>query len=429
MVNYVNTVLVSNLATGAVLTAAPAAAASMSSASADAGKFIIMNCDPNVEADAIYNVNAGNALDIETIKVGIVTKKNTVLRKQDGSAQYLPIIKWSNEIKAADIKSFNTLTYQADTEDEITIDFGNLDPVVAAKYAEGGKRIIVRLTYKDMPHRYRKWTESYEYVTKEDDTKETIATEITNMINREWKRARVQATADGAKVILTALPYDDDDSVDSLSWANKVRFNANIYWTNPAGEGWDANNKYYPDGVSIEKKPGVQYPASAKLVRDRESWAMGYQGILNRGEGTWPIIKPAMETDLTNRYDAITLEFENMYRAADDIQRKTKQTLEIYGTTGQLDLMKAILASFVGGEAIVGASTTNTANANAGNIAALQSTVAGKADAADVTALQDAMTNKANASDVTALQDAMSGKASASDLEALAARVLALENP
>jgi hypothetical protein len=63
---------------------------------------------------------------------------------------------------------------------------------------------------------------------------------------------------------------------------------------------------------------------------------MGYLGILNRGEGTWPIIKPAMETDLDAKYDAITLEFENMYRAADDIQRKTKQTLEIYGITEQL---------------------------------------------------------------------------------------------
>ena len=56
-----------------------------------------------------------------------------------------------------------------------------------------------------------------------------------------------------------------------------------------------------------------------------------------------------METDLTAQYDAITLEFENMYRAADDIQRKTKQTLEIYGKTGQLSGLQAILSSFVSG--------------------------------------------------------------------------------
>lgn len=352
MVNYVNTVLVSNLSTGAVLTAAPAAAASLNAASADAGKFIIMNCDPSVESNKLYDVTTANAGDIQTIKVGIVTKKNCVLRKADGSVEYRPIVKWSNEIKAADIKSFSFLEYAADTEDTAVINFGNLDATTLALFAEGGKRIIVRLTFKDMPHRYRKWTESYEYVTKAGDTKGTIATGIANMINSDYKRARVQATASGNNVTLVALPYDDDDNVDSLSWANKVRFNVNVYYTNPAAEGWEANNKNFPQGVTITKTPGKQYPASAKLVRDRESWAMGYQGILNRGEGTWPIIKPDMETNLDNHYDAITLEFENMYRAADDIQRKTKQTLEVYGTTGQIAKLKNILGAFVAGESV-----------------------------------------------------------------------------
>ena len=88
---------------------------------------------------------------------------------------------------------------------------------------------------------------------------------------------------------------------------------------------------------------------------------MGYLGILNRGEGTWPIIKPDMETDLSNHYDAITLEFENMYRAADDIQRKTKQVLEVYGTTGQLAGLKNILASFVSGTSSSADAGQNTA--------------------------------------------------------------------
>ena len=168
------------------------------------------------------------------------------------------------------------------------------------------------------------------------------------MINKEYKRARVVASVvNSTKIQLVALPYDDDDSVDSLSWANKVRFNVNVYWTDPSADGWESKNKHFPAGVTITKTPGKQYPASAKLVRDRESWAMGYQGILNRGEGTWPIIKPDMQTQLDKHYDAITLEFENMYRAADDIQRKTKQTLEVYGLTGQLSDLKDILDAFV----------------------------------------------------------------------------------
>jgi len=74
---------------------------------------------------------------------------------------------------------------------------------------------------------------------------------------------------------------------------------------------------------------------------------MGYQGILNRGEGTWPIIKPAMVTDLNAHYNALTLEFENVYRAADDIQRKTKQNLEIYAVS--ISGIKAVLDTFVSG--------------------------------------------------------------------------------
>ena len=393
MVNYVNTVLVSNLTSGAVLSAAPAAASSLNSASTDAGKFIIMNCDPNVASNAIYNVTAGNALDIQTIKVGIVTKKNLAIHKPDGTVEFQPIVKWSNEIKAADIKSYNTLEYTADTEDTVTIDFSNLAAATLTEFAKGGKRIIVRLTFKDMPHRYRKWTESYEYVTEAGDTKATIAQNIGKMINKEWKRARVSAnTATTNKVILTAMPYDDDDNVDSLNWANKVRFNANIYWTDPAGEGWEANNKHFPQGVTIAKVPGKQYPASAKLVRDRESWAMGYLGILNRGEGTWPIIKPNMETNLDAHYDAITLEFENMYRAADDIQRKTKQTLEVYGITGQLSGLQAILTSFVSG-------TSSSADAGQ-NIA-----IAGNQDA--LTSSQLAAANSGITAEKVAAYDAL----------------------
>ena len=394
MVNYVNTVLVSNLASSELFE--PAAGNNYKPSTSDAGKFIVMNCDPNVSSNNLYNVtggNNGNAGSIQTIKVGYITNKSMVLRKPDGTTANEPIIKWSNEIKAADIKSYNTLEYTADTEDTVTIDFSNLAAATLTEFAKGGKRIIVRLTFKDMPHRYRKWTESYEYVTEAGDTKATIAQNIGKMINKEWKRARVSAnTATTNKVILTAMPYDDDDNVDSLNWANKVRFNANIYWTDPAGEGWEANNKHFPQGVTIAKVPGKQYPASAKLVRDRESWAMGYLGILNRGEGTWPIIKPNMETNLDAHYDAITLEFENMYRAADDIQRKTKQTLEVYGITGQLSGLQAILTSFVSG-------TSSSADAGQ-NIA-----IAGKQDA--LTSSQLAAANSGITAEKVAAYDAL----------------------
>ena len=365
MLNYVTTVLVSNLAAGTILTSLPEEN-TKAAAAAHAGKFIIMNCDANVASTELYNVTSSNAGTIQTIKVGVVTKNVAVIRKPNGTVKYMPMVKWSNQIKAADIKSYNVLEYAADTEDTAYINFNGLTDVVGSNNsATAGKRIIVRLTYKDMPHRFRKWTESYEYVTADGDTKVKIAQNIANMINREWKRARIEAvqgtytaangntpasfsaSASGTAIKLVALPYDDDDAVDTLNVANKVRFNVNVYWTDPQADGWESKNKHFPAGAVIIKEPGKQYAASAKLVRDREAWAMGYQGILNRGEGTWPIIKPDMETSLSGTYDAIILEHENMYRAADDIQRKTKQVLEVYaeGITN----LKAILDAFVGG--------------------------------------------------------------------------------
>ena len=97
-----------------------------------------------------------------------------------------------------------------------------------------------------------------------------------------------------------------------------------------SNDGFNFNNKYSVNGLKIARVPGVFSTTSNKLVRDREAQAMGYDGILNRGEGTWPVIKPEMQTNLSAHYDVVTLEFENMYRAADDIFRKTKQAVEIY---------------------------------------------------------------------------------------------------
>ena len=321
MVTFVSKVFVSNGNNSALATAP---------ASIKKGQFIVYDVDA-----AKYTIDA----DTKRFKIGMGSGKSV----KDHKGVSHPEIKWSNIINADDIRSINVLAYKADTEEAVKIDFTKINAAVLKLLAVGGKRIIVRLTFKDLPTRFRKWTESYEYVTLPGDTAATIAKNIADLINKQWKRARVVATDAAGVITLTAMPYDDDDSVDTLNIANKVRFNANVYYTDPAAEGWESLNKHYPTGVTIEKTPGTQYAASAKLVRDREAWSMGYDGILNRGEGTWPIIKPAMETKLDGHYNAINIEFENAYRAADDIVRKTKQNVEIY-TTGATSIITDLIA-------------------------------------------------------------------------------------
>lgn len=330
MITFVNTVLVSNLKAENIATAAPAACDSMNAVSADYGKFVIMDMDKGTF------VTAAEAKKADRIKIGLVTNKNTV-RRGPKDIKYLPIIKWSNVIAMDAIKSVNASVYptgDAETEDTVTIDFSKIDATTLAKFAEGGKRLIVRLTFKDLPTRYRKWTESYEYVTEVDDTAETIAKNIANMINAQWKRARVQASDAAGVVTLVALPYDDDDASNTINWAAKVRFTVNTYYTDPAADGWESKNKHFPKGVVISKTEGKQYPAMGKLVRDEESKAMGYQGILNQGCCTWPIIRPELEAQNDGKYNMLTIEFRTPYRAADDITRYTQQTLNVYAQGG-----------------------------------------------------------------------------------------------
>lgn len=328
MITYVNTVLVG---TGAELaTTAPVAQTEKNTPNTDAGKFIVMSMD-NV-TDPYSTKNTAKA---KKFRIGFITGKNTAVRTNDGDVKYTPVIKWTNPIKRDDITSIVKQAHFDSTPDTVTIDFSNVNPAVMTEFKKGERRIIVRLTFKDMPTRYRKWTESYEYVTKPEDTAATIAKAIMKQINVQYKRARVHATVETEGIVtLKAMDYDDDNVNDSLNWANKVRFSVNAYYTDPTAPAFASKNKYSITGLKIEKTPGKWCTTDAKLVRDREAQAMGYQGILNRGEGTWPVIKPDMVTDITKNYDGLTIMFENHYHAADDQIRRTKECVEIYDIAG-----------------------------------------------------------------------------------------------
>ena len=334
MITYVNTVLVG---TGAELAAnAPVAQTEKNTPNTDAGKFIVMSMD-NV-TDPYSTTNTAKA---KKFRIGFITGKNTAVRTKDGDVKYTPVIKWTNPIKRDDITSIVKQAHFDSTPEKVTIDFKNVEtvaPEIMTEFAKGERRIIIRLTFKDMPTRYRKWTESYEYVTKPGDTAEKIAEAIKKQINVQYKRARVYATANAGIVTLEAMEYDDDNVNDSLNWANKVRFSVNAYYTDPTAPAFASKNKYSITGLKIEKTPGKWCTTDAKLVRDREAQAMGYQGILNRGEGTWPVIKPDMVTDITKNYDGLTIMFENHYHAADDQIRRTKECVEIYDIAGSSNI-------------------------------------------------------------------------------------------
>ena len=329
MITYVNKVFVCNAETTAVI---------------EGTKTLKNALDSELKKNKNKFVIEDNEQNSNEFRIGMVTDVIKVYGAKDANSKYANVVKWSNWIDKEFIKSVH-YTKAADhvtKEDTVTINFTGCDDNDPNEFAHGNRRIVVRLTFKDMPTRFRKWTESYEYVTKPGDKAEQIADAFAAIITDQYKRARVDAKAAAGVLTLTAMPYDDDNSVDTINVANKVRFNANVYYTNPQAAGFASDNKYFPTGLTITKVEGVDNPVSGKHVRDHEAQAMGYEGILNRGCCTWPIIKPAMTADITKDYNCITIEFENKYRAADDIQRHTKQLVEIYTVAAPGDLLTKI---------------------------------------------------------------------------------------
>lgn len=352
MITYVNTVLVSNNASATTEVLSDPKALQFDTAAevqAKKGLFVVESLD-DAEVDSI-------TANTDKIRIGMYTGSYTTTLLPNGSKKYIANIKWSNAINKNDIKSVRVLNCpeanKVDTEDTVTIDFAKMTEIAKNTLSLGGKIVVLRLTFKDLPTRFRNWTESYDYLTQVGDDAAKLASAFAHIINKAAKRARVEAVANNTKLVLTAMKYDDDNSSETINWANKVRFNANMYWQDPAAPGFASSNKYMlgeeaEGGKFISKEPGKQYAAAAKLVRDRESQALGYEGILNRGNGTWPIIKPAIETDINALYDGLTIEFENMYRAADDIFRKTKQTVEIYAPKGTITNVINGFKAFIG---------------------------------------------------------------------------------
>ena len=330
MITYVNSVLVSNKNGETLATAEELKGkAKKEDLKPLVGKFVFMNCDPakqnGTAIEDVYKMDSA----ADRFKIGVVTSDSFQKVDKLGNVTFVPVVKWSNIINVADIKSVTKLDYKEDSEDEITIDFSDVAPETLDLLAQGGCPVVLRLTFKDMPMRYRKWTESYSYVTKVGDTVQEIMAGLVKDIIRAPKRQRVYAKINGQKLVLTQMKYDDDESNRTENVYMKGRFDANMYWMNPAAPGWASNNKY-DLGVVFSKKEGVTYPATAKLVRDRERATFDYQGVLHRC--CWYDPQPAMVTNLDNKYDGITIEFENQYRTADDLWRRTKQTVEIYAS-------------------------------------------------------------------------------------------------
>lgn len=331
MITYVNTVLVTNNIEKNLSGEKESPVFAFAPASAVEGKTTKAEATKEAGAIIVYDIDAADynlAPTTKRFKIGVITSEATQNRKD---LTYIPIVKWSNIINVDEIKHFDMIEPKEESEDTIKIDFSGLNESVKNLFAEGGCTITLRITYKDMPTRMRKWTESYSYVTQPGDTVETIINALARNILVTPKRQRVEVTKDATSITLVAMKYDDDEQPVTENVYAKVRFDVNMYYSNSKAPGFASNNKYELAGIKIQKTEGETSACNAKLVRDRERAAFDYSGVLHRC--CWFDPQPKMVTDINNEYSGLTLEFENTHRTADDLWRKTKQTVELYVST------------------------------------------------------------------------------------------------
>lgn len=212
MITYVNTVLVSNKGGDTLATKEELAGKHNKSELKElVGKLVFMNCDAAAQDGS--NIEDIYAVDenCDRFKIGVVTSDSFQKADKMGNVTYIPVVKWSNIINASDIKSITKLDYKEDTEDTISIDFSTIPAETLDILSAGGCPVVLRLTFKDMPMRYRKWTESYSYVTMPGDGIQNIMQGLVKDIVRASKRQRVYAKIDGTKLVLEAMKYDDDE--------------------------------------------------------------------------------------------------------------------------------------------------------------------------------------------------------------------------
>jgi hypothetical protein len=278
----------------------------------------------NVNDIAIFDKNgklvtdATNVVKGEPFMFGVANAMEAVTL-QDGSIVPTVMVTYGNVIDPVLVTNTPTLVpFKAPVEDVIAINMSGV--FVTADY-----RYVLRILYKDIYELKSQFTKSFETVATATDTVATIAQRLVDQVNKD-KGRRVIATLAGTTITLTALPKTDNQGKESLNTYSQVSMEATVYLTDPSA----LSSLPKASGAVVTKTqtadPGDGNP---KVIRDRESEALGYKGITNRTH--FPVIKPELRVNLGAQYYTLVIEFDSSYRSNDNQYVKTTpKTDEIY---------------------------------------------------------------------------------------------------
>ena len=271
--------------------------------------------DALVDGDiALFNENkvivksATEAEAATALYIGVCVGKEDVY-DQEGTKSTKSVINYSMPIQKG-----------SKAEDKVVITATDVTPEV-------GHRYVLRIVYNDIHEAPGQFTHTYEVIAKTTNATDLI-TSFKNKINSH-KQARVVATSAAAVLTLTAkeIPYNQGITLD----AGYCQVSMDVFMWKTIPSGLLSNVMYPISNLTIAKTQGTPGRGNAYIVRDRENWNLGYEGIQYRANAIYPYIAPEFRSDLSAEYDTLTLEWDNLYLSNDNQYIKTTPlSAEIY---------------------------------------------------------------------------------------------------
>lgn len=215
---------------------------------------------------------------------------------------------YSDAIDGNGVSTYNATSYAAATEQVYTINYGTLTPVVDEEYS-------IRIVYKDMEEHPGQFTYTYRVVATSTTLADLHALFVAAVNNHIG--TRVVASGTSPNLVLTAKPYNDNATVDSINEYKQVNFEPFLFSDNFASDA-TVTHTTQPD-----KGDGTW-----QLVRDEEKWSQGYEGQTNRIH--FPVIGPSFRTVLDETYDTIVINHKNWFTAADRTEKQVEIITKLF---------------------------------------------------------------------------------------------------
>jgi hypothetical protein len=273
----------------------------------------------------------------KAFRIGHVEGQDVITNPSTGAPTTINRVRYGDIIdplklkNADDLKSaaYADIKYVAPVQQVSTVDLTNVGIYPYYRY-------VIRIQYQDLNEigaQPALYTRSYEVFGEDVSSVDTLGAAFVKVINKVNDRRITASYNTTTKLLtLTALERNDDPDLWTPNKYKQVIFNTSMYVTN-LRDSILYNNYYENSGavINIATKP-VRGSGFWKMVRDEERESLAWRGYTNQLADFMPI--PTLYTTIGGQYDTVTIDFESMYKSADNQYSKTTPLVEkVYLTT------------------------------------------------------------------------------------------------